>query len=149
MMDVCLPKASTRRMPSPRKFLIIDDNADSRFLLAKTLMRKFPATLVIECADTGTALAAAENEGPAAIIVHRTGETSGLELIPQLREANRSVPIVMVSGIDRTPEALAAGATYFLNYDEWLRIGTVVAGLLAFSTANGSGAPFAKEQTVS
>jgi hypothetical protein len=32
----------------------------------------------------------------------------------------------MVSGIDRSEAALAAGANAFLPYDEWLRIGTVV-----------------------
>lgn len=42
-----------------------------------------------------------------------------------------SVPIVMVSGIDRTQPALAAGADRFLLYDEWLRIGTMVQELLA------------------
>jgi hypothetical protein len=36
-----------------------------------------------------------------------------------------------VSGFDRSQVALAAGATAFLNYDEWLRIGTVVSDLLA------------------
>ncbi len=122
-------------MPPVPKFLVIDDNPDSRFLLTKTLIRKFPTALLIECADTGTSLLAAENENPAAIVVHRTGETPGLELIPKLRAANRRVPIVMVSGIDRTTEAMAAGATCFLNYDEWLRIGSVVAGLLTFAGA--------------
>lgn len=128
-------------MAAAQKFLIIDDNPDSRFLLTKTLMRKFPAALVIECADTGTALAAAETERPAAIVVHRTSETSGLELLPLLRHANRKAPIVMVSGIDRTTEAMEAGANYFLNYDEWLRIGSVVAGLMAFSDPAATTAP--------
>jgi hypothetical protein len=36
----------------------------------------------------------------------------------------------MVSGLDRSAAALKAGATVFLNYDEWLRIGTIVANLL-------------------
>jgi DNA-binding NtrC family response regulator len=120
-------------MSPTQKFLVIDDNADSRFLLTKTLMRKFPAALVIECADTGTALIAAENEKPAGIVVHRTSEMGGLQLLPLLRQANRKAPIVMVSGIDRTAEAIEAGANYFLNYDEWLRLGSVVAGLVAFS----------------
>jgi DNA-binding NtrC family response regulator len=120
-------------MSFTQKFLVVDDNPDSRFLLTKTLMRKFPTALVIECADTGTALLAAENENPAGIVVHRTSEMGGLQLIPLLRHANRKAPIVMVSGIDRTAEAIEAGANYFLNYDEWLRIGSVVGGLLAFS----------------
>src|SRR5262249_4328283 len=108
MMEGCRIRYLTSRfaMAPAQKFLVIDDNADSRFLLTKTLMRKFPASLVIECADTGTALVAAENERPAAIVVHRTSEMSGLQLIPLLRQANRKAPIVMVSGIDRTTEAM-------------------------------------------
>src|SRR3954469_8176409 len=108
-------------MSPTQKFLIIDDNPDSRFLLAKTLLRKFPAALMIECADTGTALLAAENERPAAVVVHRTLDTGGSQPVPLLRQASPKLPIVMVSGIDRTTESIAAGASYFLNYDEWLR----------------------------
>src|SRR5689334_20518570 len=47
----CLPARRERRfysllrlpveMPSPPNFLIVDDNPDSRFLLVKTLLRKF------------------------------------------------------------------------------------------------------------
>jgi hypothetical protein len=36
----------------------------------------------------------------------------------------------MVSGLDRTQTAIEAGATTFLSYDAWLRIGTVVAELV-------------------
>jgi hypothetical protein len=42
---------------------------------------------------------------------------------------------VMVSGIDRTDAALRAGATCFLNYDEWLRVGSLVTDLLGRSQA--------------
>jgi CheY-like chemotaxis protein len=55
----------------------------------------------------------------------------GLTLIRLLRQANHNVPIVMVSGIDRTKSALEAGATTFLSYEAWLRIGTVVAELVS------------------
>ena len=47
-----------------------------------------------------------------------------------LRLTNAVVPIVMVSGLDRTKSAIEAGATAFLSYDAWLRIGTVVSELL-------------------
>jgi hypothetical protein len=36
----------------------------------------------------------------------------------------------MVSGIERTGPALAAGADGFMLYDEWLRIGTLVKEIL-------------------
>ena len=84
-------------------------------------------------------MVAAKSPNLSAIVSHRTWELSGAELVQKLREANSQVPIVMVSGIDRTGEAVAAGATRFLLYDEWLRIGTVVAELLNCDTAARAG----------
>ena len=118
-------------MPSPYKFLIVDDNPDSRFLLVKTLLRKFPQAILQETQDGESALALARSETLDALIVHRAAEIDGLTLIRHLRQASPLVPIVMVSGLDRTKSALEAGATTFLSYEAWLRIGTVVAELLA------------------
>ena len=117
-------------MNSPGRFLIIDENADSRFLLVKTLLRKFPSALLQECHDADTAIATAQSDKLTAIVAHRTYDYDGVTLVAMLRQANPTVPIVMVSGIDRTPQALAAGANAFLNYDEWLRIGSVVSEVL-------------------
>jgi DNA-binding response OmpR family regulator len=116
----------------PRKFLIIDDNPDSRFLLNKTLVRKFSSAKIMECGDEGTAMAIAATEKLDAIVIHRTSDMAGLDLLPRLRQICAGIPIVMVSGIDRSAAALAAGANYFLLYDEWLRLGTIVSGLLTF-----------------
>lgn len=96
----------------------------------KTLLRKFPSALLQECHDAGTAIATAQSDKLTAIVAHRTYEYDGVTLIALLRQANPTVPIVMVSGIDRAPQALAAGANAFLNYDEWLRIGSVVSEML-------------------
>jgi DNA-binding NtrC family response regulator len=127
---------------TPYRFLIVDDNSDSRFLLVKTLLRKFPTALVLECHDCDTALSTARTDKLTAIVTHRTYDCDGTDLVALLRKANSAVPIVMVSGIDRTPQALAAGANAFLNYDQWLRIGTVVGDVIA---ADESLAPFARE----
>ncbi len=117
-------------MPTPVKFLVIDDNADSRFLLVKTLLRKFPTAVVHECQSSEAALAMAGTVDLAAIVCHRTTETAGITLLREIRALNSHVPLVMVSGIDRTNQALAAGADRFLLYEEWLRIGTVVEELV-------------------
>ncbi len=117
-------------MPSPR-FLVIDDNADSRFLLVKTLLRKFPKALLQECRSGEAAIATAAKEKLTAVVAHRGFEEEGLSLVRRLREVAPQTPIVMVSGVDRTKEALAAGADTFVHYDEWLRIGTVVAETIA------------------
>jgi CheY-like chemotaxis protein len=108
------------------KFLVVDDVAENRYLLAKTLLRKFAGSLVQECEDSTPAIAAAQQDRLSAIIVHRAVDVDGLTLIKLLRQVNPTIPIVMVSGRESCPGAIEAGATAFLNYDAWLRIGTVV-----------------------
>jgi len=117
-------------MSSPYKFLIIDDNPDSRFLLVKTLLRKFPQAVLQETQDGESAVQLTRSDSLNAIVVHRAADVDGLTLVRMLRQVNAHVPIVMVSGIDRTVSAKEAGATTFLNYDAWLRIGTVVSDLV-------------------
>src|ERR1041384_1594559 len=92
-------------MPSPRKFLIVDDNADSRFLLVKTLLRKFPQAILQETQDGESALALARSEKLDAVVVHRAAEVDGITLIRLLRQENSGLPLVMVSGIDRSRQA--------------------------------------------
>ncbi len=131
-------------IPPTPTFLVIDDNADSRFLLVKTLMRKFPSAVIQECQSAESAVERAAHRNLTAVITHRSTELGGIALLRQLRSANSSVPIVMVSSIDRRDAALAAGATGFLLYDEWLRIGTVVSALIMSrpSEASASIPPF-------
>lgn len=117
-------------MPLIKRFLIVDDNADGRSLLTRTLLRKFPQSLATECGDADTATVTVQTESVDAIVVHRAGETPGLELVTNLRAVAPKVPIVYVSGVERTEEALAAGATAFLNYDAWLRLGSLISELL-------------------
>jgi DNA-binding response OmpR family regulator len=86
-------------MPSPN-FLIVDDNADSRFLLVKTLLRKFPHAVLQETQQADAAVSLARAGRLDAIIAHRATDVDGLTLLRLLREVNPTVPIVMVSGID-------------------------------------------------
>ena len=115
----------------PPKFLIVDDNADSRFLLVKTLLRKFPQAILQETQDGESAIALMKAGHLDAVVVHRAAEIDGISLIRNLRQSNPTVPIVMVSGLDRSKAAVEAGANTFLSYDAWLRIGTVVSELIA------------------
>jgi CheY-like chemotaxis protein len=116
--------------PTPHRFLIVDYHKDSRFLLVKCLLRKFPDAIIDEVEEGDQAIEIAQTQELTAIITHRTREYFGTELVEKFREVNTRVPIVMVSGIERTEPALAAGADRFMLYDEWLRIGTVVKELL-------------------
>ena len=125
-------------MPSTTKLLVVDDNPDSRFLLVKTLLRKFPHSIIHETQEAGAAVAMANANRLDAIVAHRAADVDGLTLVRALREANPTVPIVMVSGIDRSKAALLAGATTFLSYEAWLRIGSVVAALIDPEKARAS-----------
>lgn len=111
-------------------FLIIDDNPDGRFLIAKTLLRKFPNSVIVESQSAESAFRALETQRPSLIVSHRTFEFDGIALIQELRSRAPRVPIIMASGIDRREAALAAGADAFLTYDEWLMVGNHVARLL-------------------
>lgn len=106
-------------------FLVVDFQRESRFLLVKTLARKFPGAVIRECEDAEQSVQMARTQDVACVIAHRTFDTTGADLVRAIRDVDPDVPIVMVSGIDRAQAALDAGATSFLNYDEWLRIGTI------------------------
>jgi CheY-like chemotaxis protein len=117
-------------MNSMPKILIVDDVAENRFLLAKTLLRKFPRAVIQECENSAPAVAAALNDHLSAIVVHRAADLSGVSLVAKLRRAHPTIPIILVSGRESCPEGILAGATTFLNFEAWLRIGTVVAEIL-------------------
>lgn len=110
---------------SPR-FLVVDFHAESRFLLVKTLLRKFPGATIHECEEVEGGLELVRTYALSAVVAHRTFDVSGAEVVRRYRAVDPNVPIVMVSGMDRRGEALEAGATSFLSYEEWLRIGSVV-----------------------
>ena len=111
----------------PRQFLIVEHNPEGQFLLSKTLKRKFPDAVLHASHDADAAMEILKKVKVDAIIVHRAADMDGVRLTKALREAMPQGLIVMVSGYDRAKEAAAAGATLFLSYDEWLRVGTVVA----------------------
>ena len=135
-----MPKA----LDSP-KFLIIDDNADSRTFLRRTLLRKYPGAVVVECHTGDTAIAMLRAERLSAVVAHRTFDYDGETLIQVLRQADPKVAIVMVSGADKRAVARKAGADAFMPFDAWLTIGSVVAdSIAARQKANeiGAGAHF-------
>lgn len=112
------------------RFLIVEDNADHRFLVAKTLLRKFPKAVLSECQDADAAFRILDKEVVSLIICHRTFELEGAGLVQEFRRRNATVPILMMSGINRAEAAFAAGASAFLTYDEWLMVGNHAAALL-------------------
>jgi DNA-binding NarL/FixJ family response regulator len=115
----------------PRRFLLIDDHADGRSLISRTLHRKFPQSVTLECVDAEAGLGIAAAEALDAVIVHRAGQHTAAELVELVRAINPTIPILVVSGYDRSAEVLAAGANKFLHYDQWLLVGTTMAELLS------------------
>lgn len=120
----------------PLRFLVVDHHKDSRFLLVKCLLRKFPQAQIFEAEEGEAAIDIVRLRDVDAIVTHRTREYFGTELVEKFRAVSENVPIVMVSGIERTAPALAAGADRFMLYDEWLRIGTLVKELLEHGRAS-------------
>lgn len=108
------------------KFLVVDDVPDNRFLVSKSLLKKFPGSLVQECEESTPAIAAVQHDRLSAIIVHRGLDVDGPTMVALVRRVNPSVPIIMVSGRESCPAAIEAGANAFLNYESWQRIGALV-----------------------
>jgi CheY-like chemotaxis protein len=122
----------------------VDDNPDNRYLLAKTLIRRYPSALVQECQDSTPAMVAAERSSLTAAVVHRASDVDGLPMVEMIRKARPLLPILFVSGADLRAKAFEAGATAFLNYDAWLRVGVVVEEMLQPGV---SAPPFAADAT--
>src|SRR3954471_4295394 len=80
--------AASRGVPEQLKFLVIDEDNDSRFLLVKTLLRKFPGAGVTECRTADAALSLARTDKLNAIVTHRTAEMTGVDLVRELRSIN-------------------------------------------------------------
>jgi CheY-like chemotaxis protein len=117
-------------MPIPLEFLIVDNNRDNRFLLTKTLLRKYPAAKIHEHEDSEGAMKVVNAADLSAAVVHRAADMDGIFLIRMMREAKPKLPILSVSGFDRREQAYAAGANAFLHYDAWLSLGRIVEEML-------------------
>lgn len=117
-------------------FLVIDFEQDNRFLLVKTLRRHFPGAIIQECEEAEPALMYLRNRSVTAVVTHRSSDTAPMELVRQLHDAEPTVPIVVVSGTESAESALAAGASAFLHYDDWPRIGEVMRLMLRAAKAD-------------
>lgn len=106
-------------------------------MLARTLARKFANAVILECHTAEAGFELARTRVLSAIICHRTIDMSGADLVRAFRAMCPKLPIMLVSGMDRKAEAARAGATYFLPYDEWLRIGSVVKSMISREISAG------------
>lgn len=129
-------------MPLSPVFLIHDSRADTRFLLVRTLLRKFPGAVLHECVTPERTLELAHRGGLTAAVVHRADHAE-THLLREIRRTNPTAVIIVVASDDQRTSALAAGADRFLHRDEWLRIGSLVEEQLAargYGTVPAAGA---------
>jgi CheY-like chemotaxis protein len=102
-------------MPLPVTFLVLDDDADMRFLHRRELQKEFPGCAVIECESTEEALErSADVHLDAVLTDHSLRGDDGAVFIKRLREQGVDCPVIMVTGSGDAKvheEAYAAGAT--------------------------------------
>lgn len=114
------------------KFLIVDDDADSRALLRWTFRRTYPQTVTREAVTLQGAVDHVLAERPDVVIVHRAADGDAVAIIRAIRAVAPRVAIVALSGSEvNAKAALEEGANEFLRRDEWLRLRSVLDGMLA------------------
>lgn len=116
-------------MHQPRSFLVVAEEPERLSLLATTLHRKFPNSIVQTCRDSDAAIAVVKAHALDAIVLHRSSDMDEIPLLEVVRYVT-SAPIVAMSGYRLEAPALAAGASKYLHVEQWLLIGTVVAELI-------------------
>lgn len=95
--------------------LIVDDDADNRFLLTHAITKSVKECSVVACGSAAEALALVKTRRIDAIVTdHHLGEHAAADFIGQVRRRGVACPIVMVTSssdprIER--EAYQAGAT--------------------------------------
>jgi CheY-like chemotaxis protein len=113
-----------------RTFLVLDDDATTRFLNRAMLETEFPNNTVVECGTVEEALTASCGRSLDAVITdHHLGESNGSEFVERLRAQGARCPILMVTG-NSDPKvhdrAYAAGASRVFfgsdtDFTEYLR----------------------------
>ena len=105
-------------VPDPTRVLIVDDDADQRFVLRR-LFRREGITEVFEAADGDDALVVAREERPDVVVLDLAMPgRSGIDVLPELREAVGPVPIVVLSNLARRrweAEVIERGAVGFVE----------------------------------
>lgn len=99
-----------------RRFLIVDDDAVFRSVLARALVRR--GYEVVEAEDARSALALLQAERPDACVLDlKIGHESGLHLLPELLHRQPGLKVVVLTGyasIATAVEAVKQGAVNYL-----------------------------------
>lgn len=117
-------------MSTPRKILVVGDDDHTRFLIAKTLLRRFPQVVLLECIKGSSAVTTATFEPLDLVVVHRADDMSGLDIVRALRRVLPGLPLVLIGAEDRM-DALAAGATRCLSKEDWMQAGSIASEIIS------------------
>jgi hypothetical protein len=126
-----------------RKFLVVGHSRDNAVLIIRALSRKFPLCDIVQLNKTSEAIGLLSTKHVDAIVVHRAVVSDTVETVSVLRTISRA-PIIALSGADRRNAILAAGATAYLNFDEWMLLGSIVANALRKPPPESNGPPLEK-----
>lgn len=93
----------------PLKVAIVDDDSDSRELLAELLAQHQIETVALTSADEALRVTVRDRGVGLLITDLRMAPYDGLELIRKIRESERAeLPIIIISGDAEVPDAIAA-----------------------------------------
>ena len=107
--------------------MMVEDRDDDEFLISRAIKKEFPDAMLKSYRDAAEALSAAKSQRWDAFIVHRALDVGGIVVVKELRQAQPDAMIIMISGRNQTPEAIAAGADRFLGFDELQQLGPILA----------------------
>jgi two-component system response regulator DctR len=99
------------------KFIIVDDELPSRFLIRQIVEEHYPSASIAEATDGRAALKLYDEQGADLMIIdYHMPFLSGTELVKLLRERKAAIPLVMVTNHPQVKsDAMFAGLTYFVD----------------------------------
>jgi DNA-binding NarL/FixJ family response regulator len=101
------------------KVLLVEDNADFRHSLNKSLMLSFPAMVIAESADGKDAMVKIDYFKPDLVFMDiKLPDENGLNLTKNIKAKHSDITVIIMTANDAPEYCLAAfqaGATYFID----------------------------------
>lgn len=130
----------TEVAPKPSRVLVVDDSSGVRQLVGATLSAAGFSPTVARDADEALRFLE-EDHFDAFVIDFSMPGSNGVELVSEIRKRNRTVPVVMLSGVAQPPDqerALAAGVNAYLDKSD-IRRGVLIESLDTLLDREGVG----------
>lgn len=104
---------------TPRKILLIDDDAASALLLCRKVGRAFPSATIHQITSALAGSAVRAGVADFVITTYRLVGRRAPDLIKELRQIDGLIPILVISGMPvYRQDCFAAGATLFASYED-------------------------------